>query len=42
LPLLRRYGIKYVYVGLLEVSRYPPEGLAKFARIGQVVYDAGG
>ena len=42
LPLLRRYGIKYVYIGLLEVSRYPPEGLAKFARIGQVVYDAGG
>jgi YYY domain-containing protein len=42
LPLLRRYGIKYVYVGLLEVSRYPPEGLTKFARIGQVVYDAGG
>ena len=42
LPILRRYGIKYIYVGLLEVSRYPPEGLAKFARIGQVVYDAGG
>jgi YYY domain-containing protein len=42
LPLLRRYGIQYVYVGLLEQSRYPPEGLAKFARIGQVVYDAGG
>lgn len=42
LTLLKRYGIQYVYVGLLEQSRYPPDGLAKFARIGQVVYDAEG
>ncbi len=42
LSLLRRYGIQYVYIGPLEQSRYPPDGLAKFARIGQVVYDAGG
>ncbi|MGQ9709479.1 MAG: DUF2298 domain-containing protein [Anaerolineae bacterium] len=42
LPLLKQYGIQYVYVGLLEQSRYPPDGLAKFAQIGEVVYDAGG
>jgi YYY domain-containing protein len=42
LTLLRQYGIQYVYIGLLEQSRYPPDGLAKFAQIGQVVYDAGG
>lgn len=42
LPLLKQYGIQYVYVGLLEQSRYPPDGLAKFAHIGEGVYDAGG
>lgn len=42
LTLLRQYGIQYVYVGLLEQSRYPPEGLAKFAQIGEIIYDANG
>lgn len=42
LPLLKQYGIQYVYIGLLEQSRYPPDGLAKFAQIGEVVYNAGG
>lgn len=42
LSLLKRYGIQYVYVGPLERSRYPSEGLEKFAKIGQTVYDAGG
>ncbi len=42
LSLLKQYGIQYVYIGLVEQSRYPPEGLAKFAQIGEVVYDAGG
>jgi len=42
LPLLKQYGIQYIYIGLLEQSRYPPDGLAKFAQIGKVVYDAGG
>lgn len=42
LPFLKQYDIQYVYMGLLEQSRYPPDGLAKFARMGEVVYDAGG
>ncbi|MBC7226851.1 MAG: hypothetical protein H5T61_06410 [Thermoflexales bacterium] len=42
LSLLKRYGIQYVYVGPVERSRYSPEGLEKFAQIGEVVYDAGG
>lgn len=42
LPILKQYGIQYIYIGLLEQSRYPPDGLAKFAQIGKVVYDAGG
>ncbi len=42
LTLLKQYGIQYVYVGPLEQSRYPPDGLAKFARIGEVVYDREG
>lgn len=42
LPILQQYGIQYVYIGLLEQSRYPPDGLAKFAQMGEVVYDAGG
>ncbi|MCS7178568.1 MAG: DUF2298 domain-containing protein [Anaerolineae bacterium] len=42
LTLLKRYGIQYIYVGLVERSRYPPEGLEKFARIGEIVYDANG
>ncbi|MFN3762341.1 MAG: DUF2298 domain-containing protein [Anaerolineae bacterium] len=42
LTLLKQYGIQYVYVGLLEQSRYPPDGLAKFARIGEIIYDANG
>ncbi|MCS7283845.1 MAG: DUF2298 domain-containing protein [Anaerolineae bacterium] len=42
LPLLKRYGIQYVYVGLVERSRYPPEGLEKFSQIGETIYDANG
>ncbi len=42
LTLLKQYGIQYVYVGLLEQSRYPPDGLAKFARIGEIIYDTNG
>ncbi len=42
LTLIERYGIKYVYIGPLEVSRYPFAGLAKFAQIGKAVYNSGG
>lgn len=42
LTLIERYGIKYIYVGPLEVSRYPSAGLAKFSQIADVVYNAGG
>ena len=30
MELLRKYGVKYVYVGQLEESYYPSEGIAKF------------
>lgn len=36
--LLRRYGVNFVYVGGLERRLYPPESLAKFDRLGAVVF----
>jgi uncharacterized membrane protein len=42
LTLLDKYDISYVYVGPLERSRYPVEGLAKFAGLMEVVYESGG
>jgi YYY domain-containing protein len=33
LDIIRRYGVKYVYVGELESVTYPAEGLAKFQRM---------
>lgn len=42
LTLLDSYGIRYVYVGPPERSRYPAPGLTKFAQLLDVVYDAGG
>ncbi len=30
MDLLRRYGVKYIYVGQLEESYYSPQGIAKF------------
>ncbi|MBE9508789.1 MAG: hypothetical protein IMY86_12160, partial [Chloroflexi bacterium] len=41
LTLLDKYGISYVYVGPLERSRYPGDGLAKFAGLMDTVYDVG-
>jgi YYY domain-containing protein len=35
LPILRRYGARYVYVGLLERLHYPGVGLSKFDRDSQ-------
>jgi YYY domain-containing protein len=40
--LLDKYDIRYVYVGPLERGRYSPAGLAKFAGLLDVVYDANG
>jgi YYY domain-containing protein len=42
LTLLDRYGITYVYIGPVEQSRYPEAGLAKFAGLLDVVYNAEG
>jgi YYY domain-containing protein len=36
--LLDKYGISYVYVGPLERERYSPQGLAKFERFMDVVF----
>jgi YYY domain-containing protein len=41
LTLLDKYGISYVYVGPVERARYPAAGLAKFAELMDVVYEAG-
>jgi YYY domain-containing protein len=41
LTLLDKYGISYIYVGSLERNRYPAAGLAKFAGLADVVYEAG-
>jgi YYY domain-containing protein len=39
--LLEKYDIEYVYVGALERSRYPAEGLAKFAQLMDTAYREG-
>jgi uncharacterized membrane protein len=36
--LLEKYKVRYVYVGGLERSRYGPESIAKFAALGQAVF----
>jgi len=41
LTLMDKYGIKYVYVGPLERSRYPAAALNKFSYIMDVVYQQG-
>jgi uncharacterized membrane protein len=37
-PLLEKYKVRYVYVGGLELARYGPESMAKFAALGQAVF----
>jgi YYY domain-containing protein len=39
--LLSRYDVEYVFVGQLERADFPAVGLAKFERLGRVVYRAG-
>ena len=41
LTLLDKYDITYVYVGSLEREQYSPDGLAKFGRLMDVVYQHG-
>jgi uncharacterized membrane protein len=38
---LREYGVQYVYVGPNEIAKYPPEGLAKFNAIAEMVFQQG-
>lgn len=40
-PLLEKYGITYIYVGMLEREAYAPESLAKFAQVGEPVFQQG-
>jgi YYY domain-containing protein len=39
--LLARYGVRYVFIGSLEHARYGPSALAKFDRLGAVVFASG-
>lgn len=41
LRLLDQYGVDYVFIGFLE-AYYPPEGLAKFAQLGRLAFEAPG
>ncbi|PDW04286.1 DUF2298 domain-containing protein [Candidatus Viridilinea mediisalina] len=36
--LLERYHVAYIYIGQLEQNRYPPEALAKFSNLGELVF----
>jgi YYY domain-containing protein len=40
--LLRRYGVRWVVVGPLELTEYGDAGVAKWDALGRRVYDAGG
>jgi YYY domain-containing protein len=39
--LLEKYKVNYVYIGQLERTTFPPEGLAKFAQLGEPVFQQG-
>lgn len=38
LAILNRYDVAYIYIGKLEQTQYPPEGLAKFERMAAAGY----
>ena len=40
--LLRRYDVRYVVVGPLELTDYGDAGVAKWDSLGERVYDGGG
>jgi uncharacterized membrane protein len=40
-PLLREYGVRYVYIGPLERETYPASGLEKFTQL-PAAYDTDG
>jgi uncharacterized membrane protein len=42
LPVLRRYGVRYVVVGPLERTDYGDAGVAKWDELGRRVFDADG
>lgn len=45
MELLRKYGVRYVYIGSLETQKYSPDGLAKFTQrpdLFRSIYDNGG
>jgi uncharacterized membrane protein len=39
--LLKKYSVDYIYVGEAERKTYPAEGLAKLAKLGDVVFQQG-
>ncbi len=39
--LLNRYKVNYIYIGPMERSLYPVEGIAKLTQLGQVVFQEG-
>jgi YYY domain-containing protein len=39
--LLRKYNVEYIYVGPLERATYAPQGIAKLAQLGDVVFQQG-
>ncbi len=42
--LLQKYGVKYVYIGYLEMQKYPNNqaGFSKFSQLGNIVYSNDG
>ena len=39
--MIRRYGVRYVFVGSLERELYDPAGLAALGRLGPVAFRSG-
>jgi YYY domain-containing protein len=39
--LLKKYNVRYVYIGAMERSLYPPDGIAKLPQLGTIVFQQG-